>query len=215
VKILDWLYYEFRSEDGYKTWRYIIMNFGEKLKEARKKAGLSQEQLADKLCVSRQAVTKWENEKGMPDIENLKAISDLLDVSIDSLLDYDSTVSNTIMKEAIKLDDYKKSGKCRSKQDACVKAKYGHATEIYALIRAKKLSAMENIIDFIVQPGVLQLADYSQDMSAYYLVQLENKQILVNVTKEFIISKELNKTVLDKKFVIGNNKFKKAYTLMV
>ena len=190
------------------------MKFGEKLKEARKKAGLSQEQLADKLCVSRQAVTKWENEKGMPDIENLKAISELLDISIDSLLDYDSPISNTVLKEAINLDEYKKSGKCRSKQDACVKEKYSHATEIYALIRSKKLSAIENIIDFIVQPGVLQLADYSQDMSAYYLVQLDNRQLLVNVTKEFIISKELNKTIMDKKFIIGNNRFQKAYTLM-
>ena len=40
----------------------IIMTLGEKLKEARKKIGLSQEQLAEKLCVSRQAVTKWESD---------------------------------------------------------------------------------------------------------------------------------------------------------
>ena len=46
--------------------------FGEKLKSARKEAGLTQEQLAVKLMVSRQAITKWETDKGMPDIENLK-----------------------------------------------------------------------------------------------------------------------------------------------
>ena len=59
------------------------MTLAEKLKDARKNAALSQEQLAEKLCVSRAAVAKWESGKGLPDIENLKAISKLLDVSID------------------------------------------------------------------------------------------------------------------------------------
>ena len=49
------------------------MTFGEKLKEARKEAGLSQEQLAQKLSVSRSAVAKWASDKGMPDVNNLKA----------------------------------------------------------------------------------------------------------------------------------------------
>jgi len=48
------------------------MSIGQKLKDARKKAGLSQEQLAEKLCVSRQAITKWESDKGIPDIENIQ-----------------------------------------------------------------------------------------------------------------------------------------------
>lgn len=47
------------------------MSLGEKLKENRKKAGLSQEELAEKLNVSRQAITKWENDKGFPSIESL------------------------------------------------------------------------------------------------------------------------------------------------
>lgn len=52
-----------------------IKTLGEKLKEARKNVGLTQEQLAVKLRVSRQAITKWEADKEMPDIENLKAHS--------------------------------------------------------------------------------------------------------------------------------------------
>ena len=46
------------------------MTFGEKLKEARKEAGLSQEQLAEKIYVRRQAITKWESGNGIPGIEN-------------------------------------------------------------------------------------------------------------------------------------------------
>lgn len=62
------------------------MAFAEKLKSIRKQAGMSQEQLAEKLGVSRQAVTKWETDAGIPDIENIMAISALFDISIDDLL---------------------------------------------------------------------------------------------------------------------------------
>ena len=62
------------------------MTFAEKLKSIRKQAGMSQEQWAEKLSVSRQAVTKWETDAGIPDIENIMAISALFDISIDELL---------------------------------------------------------------------------------------------------------------------------------
>lgn len=62
------------------------MTFAEKLKSIRKQAEMSQEQLAEKLGVSRQAVTKWETDAGIPDIENIMAISALFDISIDELL---------------------------------------------------------------------------------------------------------------------------------
>lgn len=62
------------------------MAFAEKLKTLRKQAGMSQEKLAEKLNVSRQAVTKWETEAGIPDIENIMAVSALFGVSIDALL---------------------------------------------------------------------------------------------------------------------------------
>jgi transcriptional regulator with XRE-family HTH domain len=66
--------------------RRFYMTFAEKLKSIRKQAGMSQEQLTEKLGVSRQAVTKWETDSGIPDIENMMAISALFDISIDELL---------------------------------------------------------------------------------------------------------------------------------
>lgn len=62
------------------------MTFAERLKTIRKQAGMSQEQLAEKLGVSRQAVTKWETDTGIPDIPNIMAISALFGISIDELL---------------------------------------------------------------------------------------------------------------------------------
>ena len=59
---------------------------GKKLYECRKKAGLSQEELAEKLNVSRQAVSKWECGESLPDTDNLISISKLYGVSLDELV---------------------------------------------------------------------------------------------------------------------------------
>ena len=75
------------------------MTFGEKLRKARQEAGLSQELLSEKLHVSRSAVAKWETDKGMPDIENLKAASKLLGVSLDHLLDDGESISFSSITE--------------------------------------------------------------------------------------------------------------------
>ena len=62
------------------------MEFSKKLQELRKKKGLTQEQLAKELFVSRTAVSKWESGKGYPNIQSLKQIADLFSVTIDQLL---------------------------------------------------------------------------------------------------------------------------------
>ncbi|MCM1577266.1 MAG: helix-turn-helix domain-containing protein [Ruminococcus sp.] len=62
------------------------MNFSDKLKEIRKNKGLSQEQLAEKIGVSRQAVTKWETGKGLPDIENMVIIAEIFKTTLDELV---------------------------------------------------------------------------------------------------------------------------------
>ena len=62
------------------------MEFNEKLQYFRKKSNLTQEELAEKLFVSRTAISKWESGRGMPSISSLKAISEVFNVSIDELL---------------------------------------------------------------------------------------------------------------------------------
>lgn len=75
------------------------MTLADKLKEARKNAGLTQTELAEKLSVSRQAITKWESGKGIPDIENLRTISKVLEVNIDFLLDDEEKLDKTVIRE--------------------------------------------------------------------------------------------------------------------
>lgn len=62
------------------------MEFKEKLQELRKRRGLTQEELAELLYVSRTAVSKWESGRGFPNIESLKALSKCFSVSLDELL---------------------------------------------------------------------------------------------------------------------------------
>ena len=62
------------------------MEFNEKLQELRKQKGLTQEQLAAELFVSRTAVSKWESGRGYPGIDSLKAIAKLFSVTVDELL---------------------------------------------------------------------------------------------------------------------------------
>ncbi|MBQ7084868.1 MAG: helix-turn-helix transcriptional regulator, partial [Anaerotignum sp.] len=62
------------------------MEFHEKLQELRKSRGLTQEELAEMLYVSRTAVSKWESGRGYPSIDSLKEISRFFSVTIDDLL---------------------------------------------------------------------------------------------------------------------------------
>lgn len=69
------------------------MELNEKLQELRKNKGLTQEELAAALYVSRTAVSKWELGRGLPSIDSLKQISAFFDVSIDDLLSADKALS--------------------------------------------------------------------------------------------------------------------------
>jgi len=69
------------------------MEFGEKLQKLRKDRGLTQEELAEALYVSRTAVSKWESGRGYPGIDSLKEISRFFGVTIDGLLGADEILS--------------------------------------------------------------------------------------------------------------------------
>ncbi len=65
------------------------MNLGNSLFHARKKCGLSQEEVAEKLGVSRQTISKWETDETIPDIYQSKKMAKLYNVSLDSLIEFD------------------------------------------------------------------------------------------------------------------------------
>lgn len=187
------------------------MTIGEKIKEARKSAGLTQEQIAEKLMVSRQAITKWESDKGIPDVDNLKAISSLLNVSIDYLLDNGQDMYTSVIRETIDLSKYEKNAKTQ-----IVMEKYPEA-EVWSLIAKPKLTKGEQVIDnvlgFIFDGpfGMPELANELKNVNkSFFLVNKDSKQYFVLVTNEFIESREMIKPVTEKKFEIGDMKFTKC-----
>ena len=79
----------------------LTMKFYENLKYLRKESNFTQEELAEQLSVSRQAVTKWESGQSLPDIENLKQLSDIFGVTMDSLVGDIETKKDSIMNKRI------------------------------------------------------------------------------------------------------------------
>ena len=80
--------------------REVTMDISNQIKTRREAMGLSQEQLAEKLYVSRQTISNWERDKTYPDVQSLLMLSILFDTSIDTLVKGDVTV----MEEAVERD---------------------------------------------------------------------------------------------------------------
>lgn len=182
------------------------MTLGCKIKEARRQAGFTQQQMAEKLSVSRPAVAKWETDKGLPDAGNLEAIADLLNVSVDYLLDDGQTDSAMEIREAVNLDEYEKKG-MRPREDGAVPAKYPDADAVWPLMCEKKQSVFAAIIEFFTSPDMRGVIDQLEDMSRYCLVERKGVQFLVNVTKEFITSKLMTAPVTGRSFTVGDMRY--------
>ena len=191
------------------------MTLGEKIKEARKQCGLSQEQLAEKMSVSRSAIAKWETDKGLPDIDNLKALAVFLNVSVDYLLDDGERIDELVTREAYDLASYGKGSK-KKKKDRVIREKFPDA-ESHTLHGNLKLTKSEKVIDnrlgfFTDAPfGMPDLINSFKNMDKeFYLVARDGKQFLVIVTDEFVETQQLAKPITADKFEIGNWKFTKC-----
>ena len=187
------------------------MTLGQKLKEIRKKFGLSQEQLAEIMNVSRQAITKWETDAGLPDTENLKELSYIFGITIDYLLYNNNELPLLVMKKKLNKEKYKNK---ISSYEEVLKEYYPAPWKIYILTREKKMSKLEWIFDFIIGAGTIDLADALNDMSPYYLVKKDNIKLLVNMKDWVLEVKELDPNINEKKFAVDKNVFRKHNELI-
>ena len=87
------------------------MSLGNSLFNARKKSGLSQEAVAEKLGVSRQTISKWELDETLPDIRQSKRLSNLYHLTLDELIDFDmdlkeieEIIANTSEEKEARID---------------------------------------------------------------------------------------------------------------
>lgn len=87
------------------------MDIGRKLKEARTKAGLTQEEVTEKINVSRQTISNWENNKSYPDIVSVINLSDLYSISLDKLLKEDNDMIQYLEASTNKVKSIQKFSK--------------------------------------------------------------------------------------------------------
>ena len=94
------------------------MTFGEKLKKLRTGKGITQEELASKIYVTRTAVSKWESERGYPNIDSLKALAKFFSITVDELLSSDEIL--TIAEESQKRTEKRLHDLIFGLLDACM-----------------------------------------------------------------------------------------------
>lgn len=184
------------------------MTLGEKLRAARNNSGLTQSELAKQIHVSRQAVTKWEADRGVPDIENLQQLARVFSMSLDELLDQETGTFRT--REELDTGAFPRGNGARSRADAAIRAHFPSQVRVHPLVRRKKMTRWESIIDFIVKPGVVPAADSLRDLRSYYLVENNSRHYLARLDGTHIETELLAAPFLGRKMVIGGNTFIKA-----
>ena len=185
------------------------MTLGEKIRYARKRCGLSQEQLADRMCVSRSAIAKWETDKRIPDVENLKTLSRLLFVSVDSLLDDSTDGDSAVVREQYQLAAYGRGCK-KVKKDRLMREKFPDA-KICTLLGRPELTNGEEIVDStlgFLTPAPFGMPEFLKSVrnldKEFYLVDREDDQLFVTVADEFLEIRPLNQRQTEKTFRLGN-----------
>ena len=160
------------------------MTLGEKIREARRRCGFSQEQLAEKLSVSRSAIAKWETDKGLPDVGNLIILARLLNVSVDDLLDETKTVEGPVIREPYQLAAYGYG--CRKvKKDRVVRSKFPDAV-IWPLLARQEpvdLGALAGSVPDCRNGAPDRVKNTDR---AFYLLEKDGRQFLVTVTDAYV-----------------------------
>ncbi len=188
------------------------MTIGEKIRQARKHSGLSQEQLAQMLCVSRSAVAKWETEKGMPDIENLKQLSRILGVSLDQLLREEGGM---VIREPIDLSAWGRGCK-KVKKDRIIRAKFPEAvihTLLGQLIPTRAEKVADNVLGFLTDApfGIPEFVNSMKNLDKeFYLVEQEDGQYFVTLTDAFLECRAVEKKITEPRFTLGDWSFIKC-----
>ncbi len=139
------------------------MNLGNNLFQARKKAGLSQESVAEKLGVSRQTISKWETDETIPDIYQSKKLAKLYNLTLDELIDFDIDIKE--IEEIIKNTNEEKESKINwtnawSKKYPVLK-NYTQQIDIskYSTIIRKLLNSLKDNYGFNELDSMLVLKD--------------------------------------------------------
>ena len=181
------------------------MTLGEKIRESRRKCGLSQEQLAEKMSVSRSAVAKWETDKGLPDVGNLKLLGQLLHTSLDRLLDDTEEADTSVIREKYNLIAYGPGCK-KVKKDRVVRERFPKA-KIYTLLGRQELAELKRFTDSLTDCRTTVDALLKDMSKSFYLIETEGRQLFVTLTDSHIETRPLEHPLEGNSFSINGWNF--------
>ena len=156
------------------------MSFGENLINLRKQKGWSQDDLADNLNLSRQAISKWENDTSKPDIDNIKKISKVFSVTIDDLLNND-----VVKDKAVTLNVKKQEKKERAIN--IVKCMIIAGIILYIINVIFKFASL-----LIIVNGIQKYANLS---NYHYVISTYENNVVTDIEEEWFKDK-ISKTII-------------------
>ena len=166
------------------------MTPGKRIRRLRQHAGLSQSELARRLHVTRQAVTKWENDSGLPDIVNLQGLADMFDTTVDAIIGRETVEGSVTLRRF----DPPLSGWKRAPYDQAVRSEYPDALAVWVLGSMSKLTRLEWWLDWI-EPGLIRMVkEFQHKPGIYYLVNRVDQQIVVKATRTQMTGRVLDFT---------------------
>lgn len=166
------------------------MNIADKIRTARNQAGLSQQELADSLHVSRSAIAKWEAGNGLPDIENLKALSLQLGISMDDLTDNGIDAVQCTLREKLLPG---------TEPDAAVLRRWPDALRINRLSLEhdfNRIGKVLNTLSFGLPANIWQIVHDKEYRFSYYLVDAFDEHIFVQVAADSMYISPLSRRLL-------------------
>lgn len=187
------------------------MTLGEKIRESRKRCGLSQEQLAEKMAVSRSAVAKWETDKGLPDVGNLKILARLLNVSVDRLLDEGEAPEGSVIREPYNLGAYG-YGCSKVRKDRVVREKFPDAV-IWPLLGQQVPAELPVPADSAADCRTGIPEGLKKPDSAFYLVEKDGHRLFVTVTDAFVEIRPVEEPLRGSFSIDGWNFIKSNYEI--
>lgn len=174
------------------------MEIGSQIKKLRNAQGLSQEELAEKIYVTRQTISNWENEKSYPDIHSLLALSSIFEISLDQLIKGDIE----IMKQEISKEEVRR---------------FNRMGRLFAVLFFASIIIFVPLVVFLKIPGIIIWAIfYMVTLVVAFRVEKLKKSNNIHTYKEIVAFSE-GKTLdeIQKQREIGKRPYQTALKLLV
>ena len=174
------------------------MEIGSQIKKLRNAQGLSQEELAEKIYVTRQTISNWENEKSYPDIHSLLALSSIFEISLDQLIKGDIE----IMKQEISKEEVRR---------------FNRMGRLFAVLFFASIIIFVPLVVFLKIPGIIIWAIfYMVTLVVAFRVEKLKKSNDIHTYKEIVAFSE-GKTLdeIQKQREIGKRPYQTALKLLV